>query len=803
MAGESAGTVFVTIQGDASQLQQMFGQVAGQAQQAGVKISTAFNAGTQSAAQGTANLTIEIDRLIDAMAQQSAASSLAMQRNLALGNAMRTMGGHANSSGFSVRYLFLGLKDIAEGRTTFALAELSNQLVRMGPAALLAGGSIAAAIATGYGIYKVGEYFSGLTAAEKLATEQAKELGAELKKVQEEAAQLQNARFTLAFGKSAAEASQASIPNEIRTKENEIQGLRRLIAENETQKFRARQDAPQFTPTFDTIEKYGEGGLSVLDKIQRPVQNFAAAQKNIDTYSNALHIATAALEQLQAKQSDLAAQSAKDQGQQSAGFAEARIANDEKAAKQATDLERARAEIGIKLTEEAERKKIEAVSGSYERAKALADLDVRTAEDRQARMSAINARETADRVRNLRAQLAAIPSTESDDAAGKKRLELEGQIAAAPKEQAKKDLELEGATAEARAKAATLATTQQREVTSQLNEEIRRGFDALDKGWTEAKQRAAEYTAKQLQDMARVAEIQQAAAGEQKSLEIQKAKIEYEGQYATSVAHSLSQQLQYESMLAEFDRQAREAKIAGLNAELATEEAVSNEMRDLIRIAQLKAEIAKLAKEDANASQQSANAIAKQKLSGSAGGRLVGTINGAPDKLAGALASGIVDGKGIGKDIKDSLKGIGKEMLGEVFSGLITAMLGNTLATVANTAGIELNTLFLEIKSLLFGFAGGTSFAPGGLSVVGEKGPEIVNLPRGAQVIPNEASQSLLSGGVLGLPAYSSSVTSSSSSRSFSIGSIHLHGVQNGDQMLRDIPRALKRRGGSFSPFSS
>lgn len=34
-------------------------------------------------------------------------------------------------------------------------------------------------------------------------------------------------------------------------------------------------------------------------------------------------------------------------------------------------------------------------------------------------------------------------------------------------------------------------------------------------------------------------------------------------------------------------------------------------------------------------------------------------------------------------------------------------------------------------------FARGTDFAPGGLSLVGEQGPELVNLPRGSQVIPN------------------------------------------------------------------
>jgi len=34
-------------------------------------------------------------------------------------------------------------------------------------------------------------------------------------------------------------------------------------------------------------------------------------------------------------------------------------------------------------------------------------------------------------------------------------------------------------------------------------------------------------------------------------------------------------------------------------------------------------------------------------------------------------------------------------------------------------------------------YAQGTNFAPGGWAVVGEKGPELVNLPRGSQVIPN------------------------------------------------------------------
>jgi phage-related protein len=43
------------------------------------------------------------------------------------------------------------------------------------------------------------------------------------------------------------------------------------------------------------------------------------------------------------------------------------------------------------------------------------------------------------------------------------------------------------------------------------------------------------------------------------------------------------------------------------------------------------------------------------------------------------------------------------------------------------------------------GFASGTDSAPGGLALVGEKGPELVNLPRGSQVIPNNRLTSMAS----------------------------------------------------------
>jgi TP901 family phage tail tape measure protein len=42
------------------------------------------------------------------------------------------------------------------------------------------------------------------------------------------------------------------------------------------------------------------------------------------------------------------------------------------------------------------------------------------------------------------------------------------------------------------------------------------------------------------------------------------------------------------------------------------------------------------------------------------------------------------------------------------------------------------------------GFAAGTTFAPGGLALVGERGPELVHLPRGSQVLPAERTRQAL-----------------------------------------------------------
>lgn len=89
------------------------------------------------------------------------------------------------------------------------------------------------------------------------------------------------------------------------------------------------------------------------------------------------------------------------------------------------------------------------------------------------------------------------------------------------------------------------------------------------------------------------------------------------------------------------------------------------------------------------------------------------------DGLANVF-SNIVDGSKSATDsIGDLIKSLGQMALQAGFKALLGGIFGGG-------GGFKLPF-----------FANGTNSAPGGLAVVGERGPELVNLPRGSQVIPN------------------------------------------------------------------
>lgn len=130
---------------------------------------------------------------------------------------------------------------------------------------------------------------------------------------------------------------------------------------------------------------------------------------------------------------------------------------------------------------------------------------------------------------------------------------------------------------------------------------------------------------------------------------------------------------------------------------------------------------------------------------------VVDTVRGvfqtqSPSKVFHEIGVNVVEGltQGIGtraESAKDMVGNLAQD-IGQTFADILKGatdfrsglanILGNLGSSFLNR-GINTGLGAIGIP----GFARGTNFAPGGLALVGERGPELVNLPRGSQVTPN------------------------------------------------------------------
>ena len=81
-----------------------------------------------------------------------------------------------------------------------------------------------------------------------------------------------------------------------------------------------------------------------------------------------------------------------------------------------------------------------------------------------------------------------------------------------------------------------------------------------------------------------------------------------------------------------------------------------------------------------------------------------------------------------------------RQLTSGIQSGDFIGILGGVVNLLSSLGGMGVFGKGMQASVAAFNkvpaFAGGTSFAPGGLALVGERGPELVNLPRGSQVYP-------------------------------------------------------------------
>lgn len=107
------------------------------------------------------------------------------------------------------------------------------------------------------------------------------------------------------------------------------------------------------------------------------------------------------------------------------------------------------------------------------------------------------------------------------------------------------------------------------------------------------------------------------------------------------------------------------------------------------------------------------------------------------DSFAGAFTDFITGAKSASEAMKEFERSLVQALSNKASGVLADALFGKPGSS--SSAGSWLSNLFSGdlLKGLIPGFAIGTDFAPGGLALVGEHGPEVVNLPRGSQVMPN------------------------------------------------------------------
>ena len=134
-------------------------------------------------------------------------------------------------------------------------------------------------------------------------------------------------------------------------------------------------------------------------------------------------------------------------------------------------------------------------------------------------------------------------------------------------------------------------------------------------------------------------------------------------------------------------------------------------------------------------------------LAASGASWLVEKIKGIPGSLKDAAGNYLEAGKTLIGKFWDGIKAAAGNA-----GGFVSDLLGKIKSGINNVLHLPLEINFdkgpIHIHATLIpAFARGTNFAPGGMSLVGEEGPEIVNLRRGSTVTPAGQTARMLGGG--------------------------------------------------------
>lgn len=135
-------------------------------------------------------------------------------------------------------------------------------------------------------------------------------------------------------------------------------------------------------------------------------------------------------------------------------------------------------------------------------------------------------------------------------------------------------------------------------------------------------------------------------------------------------------------------------------------------------------------------------------------GELMGAVFASMgDAIAQAASSGATSFAQLGQAALGAAAKIIRAYIQQGVAAAVAKALGSSIpfpfniAAGAAAGGIAAALFTRAIGAIgVKGFARGTNYAPGGPALVGEQGPELINLPRGSQVFPTPQTNAMLSG---------------------------------------------------------
>ncbi|TAK97435.1 MAG: hypothetical protein EPO08_21280 [Rhodospirillaceae bacterium] len=845
------GSVSIVISGDTSKLQADFARATAIATTSGAQVSNAFN---QSAA-GADKVVIAIGRLAGIIQQESAAASLAAQRNLALAVAHAQVERSANSAAGGIRRIGEAGEHVvpqmaaASGAVRTAFGEQSIRAVErfitlipgVGAALQLAFPLIGAFALIEMITRMLGKVHE-LTEAEKALAEATKQNDAEWERLAGELEHVDIERMTAEFGKLAglklkgfydkAEADRDR--TELANTAAQIERMKKTLAD--TQALYSNDPLINTVQAFNPLivgERLGaENQKDQIANIKKQQDAYDTLQEKIRVFDN--------------QQQHDAEERGRTALQQAGALSQALLANQEKALAGETDAKKRALDLQAAASHGARETEIAGIADSDTRQLRSAQEAIRAASEKYDGIIAVERDALSKRIAIIR-QLGAAEAAGKDQPAQQRiGIETQGKVAEATRAE---KTEEDAAAREVFNTVTSLEVEKGRIIAKQANDAALvwdEAFSTIDNEAIKTEDAITKAAEANAVSRVRVIETGEKSKGVTDELKILQEKLQLERQYGLEVIHTGAQQVAFAHQIDDIEKRARDARITGLKADLAKAVANSKDVEADEKVAILRAEIAKLTAESANLAIEAKTKELELEQKITLQYKLRAAVAKAGEAVPGAvgagLAKGIIDGKGIGRDIRDSLKGVGQELLGSVFHQLIASILTNTLGIHANTAvvgahsgimGIHLgvmtahlgvmgahlgimtahlavvivnsavtvaNTIATIAQTIasFFHFAEGGRPPVGVASIIGEKGPELF--------IPDTAGQIVPAGKFGGVGLQLPQIGGISQSTSTTVGGSHvfnIYGATSPRESARAIATYIKNASPQFSPYAS